>query len=508
MDNVCIYLRKSRADEEIEKELGQGETLARHKKTLLEFAKQNSLNIVKIYEEIVSGESLIQRIEMLKLLEDIRDKKFTAVLCMDIQRLGRGNMQEQGLILETFKQNDTKIITLQKTYDLNNDFDEEYSEFEAFMSRKELKMINRRLQNGRIRSIQDGNYLSPLPPYGYNIVSGKRFRSLCPNVLEAPVVKLIFDMYVNKQMGSGMIAEQLNSLGYKSAKGKAFGGSSIINILKNPVYIGNITWKKKLIKKSSDPNKSKDTHQRPKSEWIITKGKHEAIIDKNIFLRAQSIIADKTHIPYQRLRSPRNPLAGLIICGVCGAKMVYRPYKNKQPHIICSNKCGNKSSKFIYIEQAVLKALNLWIGDFQFDISDCYIIDTNMIAYKKQLSSLKIELKNFEHQKSNLHDLVERGVYDDATFLARHNTIENKINIINNNISELEKKIKISSQSSIFTFPKTIKFIDLYRKTQDINKKNALLKGVLEKIVYEKAKAAKEDDFSIKVYMNIMKQSE
>ena len=50
--NTCIYLRKSRADIEAEKE-GQFETLARHKTTLLNVAKENNLNIVqyKMFDE-------------------------------------------------------------------------------------------------------------------------------------------------------------------------------------------------------------------------------------------------------------------------------------------------------------------------------------------------------------------------------------------------------------------------------------------------------------------------
>ncbi|MFH5796928.1 recombinase family protein, partial [Clostridium perfringens] len=78
-----------------------------------------------------------------------------------------GNMQDQGLILETLKKSKTKIITPRKTYDLTNEFDEEYSEFEAFMARKELKLITRRMQRGRIKSVEEGKFIASKPPYGY-----------------------------------------------------------------------------------------------------------------------------------------------------------------------------------------------------------------------------------------------------------------------------------------------------------------------------------------------------
>ena len=50
-----------------------------------------------------------------------------------------------------------------------NKWDEEYSEFEAFMARKELKIINRRMQRGRIKSIEEGNFIATNPPFGYKI---------------------------------------------------------------------------------------------------------------------------------------------------------------------------------------------------------------------------------------------------------------------------------------------------------------------------------------------------
>ncbi|KYG31928.1 hypothetical protein AZF04_03895 [Alkalihalobacillus trypoxylicola] len=91
MKRVVMYLRKSRADLEAEAR-GEGETLTKHKKTLLKVAEQQNLEIIKIRQEIVSGESLIHRPEMLELLKEVEEKKFDAVLVMDINRLGRSVM--------------------------------------------------------------------------------------------------------------------------------------------------------------------------------------------------------------------------------------------------------------------------------------------------------------------------------------------------------------------------------------------------------------------------------
>lgn len=252
MDKIAMYLRKSRADEEAEK-FGEGETLVKHKKILMKVAKEKGLNIIKIYEEIVSGESLVHRPEMLELLKEVEQGLYDGVLCMDMDRLGRGDMEEQGLILKTFKNSNTKIITPRKIYDLRDEFDEEYSEFEAFMARKELKIINRRLQRGRIRSVEDGNYIGTLPPYGYVIAYTERYRTLKPHLEQAPIVKMIFDFYTNHNMGGGKIANKLNQLGYKTYTGIDWSSYSVLNIIKNEVYTGKVQWKKKKYKKSDKP---------------------------------------------------------------------------------------------------------------------------------------------------------------------------------------------------------------------------------------------------------------
>ena len=74
MDKYAIYLRKSRADLEAEK-LGEGETLARHKKILTELAARRGLYVEKIYQEIISGaETIKDRPEIQKLINDALSK--------------------------------------------------------------------------------------------------------------------------------------------------------------------------------------------------------------------------------------------------------------------------------------------------------------------------------------------------------------------------------------------------------------------------------------------------
>ena len=149
------YLRKSREDRDAESR-GEGETLERHRKMLKDLAVRLGITVSSWYQEVVSGETIAARPQMIQMLNDIESVNPDGVLVVEIERLARGDTRDQGLILETFKYAGTKIITPLKVYDPNDELDEEYAEFGLFMSRREYKTINRRLQRGRKISSSEG----------------------------------------------------------------------------------------------------------------------------------------------------------------------------------------------------------------------------------------------------------------------------------------------------------------------------------------------------------------
>ncbi|WP_128895913.1 recombinase family protein [Longirhabdus pacifica] len=502
-----IYLRKSRADLEAEAR-GEGETLAKHKKALHHLAQQHQCHITRTFEEIVSGESLIHRPQMLEMMRLMQLEQPQGVLVMDVDRLGRGNMQEQGLILETFRNAHCLIITPRKVYDLHNEFDEEYSEFEAFMARKELKMINRRLQGGRIRSIQEGNYIATNPPYGFTIQDDEKGRYLAPHPEQANVVKMIFQWYTNENMGSTKIAHALNKLGLKTYTGKAWAAPSVLSIIKNAVYIGRIQWKKKESKKASEPGKARLIKTRPTSEWIDVSGKHEPLIEKSVYEKAQQILKKKQHVPYVIERSITNPLAGLIQCDMCQHAMVYRPYQKQPAHLICYNRqCSNKSTRFNVVEKKVIQCLFLWLAKYKADWKNNdkpEDHDKQQIQWKeKALHQLKREITECKAQQDKLYDLLERGTYDEATFNNRKDTLSNKILVTQKHMKEIEHELTIDKEKvnrQRKALPNVEHVLQLYDKTNDAGKKNTLLKSVVHHIQYRKEKYEKNDQFTLILY--------
>ena len=503
MNKICIYLRKSRADEELERTLGEGETLSKHRKSLLKFAKEKKLNIIEIKEEIVSGDSLFHRPKMLELLKEIENKQYAGVLVMDIDRLGRGGMKDQGIILDAFKESNTKIITPIKTYDLNNELDEEMTEFKTFFSRRELKTINRRMQGGRVRSVEDGNYIGTNAPLGYDIDYIKKNRTLKINEHESEIIKLIFKLYVEGD-GAGTIATYLNSLGYKTKIDNPFTSSSILAILRNPIYIGKITWKKREYKKSIEPNKLNDCRTRDKKDWIISNGKHQPVIEESLFNHANEILNGRYHIPYKHANPPANPLSGLIMCGLCGNKMVMRKRRDVK-RIMCPHNCGNRSIRFDYFERETLKVLKEYLNNYKITIeTESDDSDTDM--YSKQLLLLSKQLSTLNNQKLKLFDYFEREIYTEDIFLersknidARKSNIENEITRLNKILEKINKK---ATQDDILLFESMIYG---YENTDDIKLKNKFFKAILYKIEYFKTKEQRGDNFKIRLHPKLLR---
>lgn len=82
---------------------------------------------------------------------------------MEVERLSRGDPVDQGRVAEVFTVSQTRIITPAKTYFPENDYDVEYFEFSLFMSRREYKAINRRIQ-GRTYVFRPGRKIHRQPP--------------------------------------------------------------------------------------------------------------------------------------------------------------------------------------------------------------------------------------------------------------------------------------------------------------------------------------------------------
>jgi site-specific DNA recombinase len=504
---------------------GEGETLARHEKTLLELAKRQHLNVSQIYREIVSGETIAARPVMQQLLTDVEQRKWTGVLVMEVERLARGDTMDQGLVAQTFKYSDTKIITPMKTYDPTNEFDEEYFEFGLFMSRREYKTINRRLQSGRAASAKEGKYVASRAPFGYERVKIKNDKGYTLKVVpeNAEIVKLIFSLYVygeagengdKRRLGIQQLARRLNEMRIPPIRHDYWQKETIRDILINPVYVGKIRWNWRPVKKKMvDGKTQKERPRNYDSDCILADGLHEAIIDKKTFDMAQEYISRNPPCPVGYKSCLKNPLAGLIICGKCGRQMVLRKGYSKPDYIVChSRACDNVSSPFHLVEERVLTALTKWLSDYKlkWDAQSHEKKDNGIL--EKSIKKAENNISVLGKQLGATHDLLEQGVYTAEQFLDRFRTVSERINEAKKDYDALKNELSLSierEERRKVIIPKVEHLLDVYRRLPTAAQKNALLKDVLEKVVYIKTvngsfQGISADDFIIELYPRLL----
>ncbi len=498
MNINALYLRKSRGDPENET---IEETLDKHKRILLEFAKKAKLNISEIYLEVVSGDGLFVRPEMIRLLNDIEKGKYSGVLCMDIDRLGRVDTKDRGIILDTFKSADTKIITPGKTYDLSDEIDEFSTEMQMLFARQELKKITKRLRIGLARTVEDGYHVGE-PPYGYRRTYINRKPTLEIYEPEAKVIKMVYDMYVHQHYGSATIAKILNDMGLKPRKSDRFGRTTIQFYLSNPIYTGKIIFNKKRRVKKKLPTDKNRSVLNPESEWIVADGVHEPIIEQELFDEAQRIRSEHTHPP-SYTGEIMNPLAGLVYCANCGKIMTRQKLRDLPPRLICNTTACNRSIVCEKVEKRVLHILNATLEEVKSKSNDAKKINAEHIAsIKIAINDIQKQLTTLQLQSDKLYDLLEQGVYDIKTFTTRSGVLSKKT-------AELEKQLeKYKAQLSVIdneplrreVIPLAWHLIENYA-TMPAAEKNFIFKKLINRITYKRDKSW-NSDFQITVSFN------
>lgn len=449
---AVLYLRKSRADDARE---AVEDTLRRHEDTLRGLAAEQGFALCGVYREVASGDTLAGRKEMQRLLAACETGEFQAVLCMDIDRLGRGSMAEQGYILDTFKRAGVRLVTPRKTFDLNDDIDETYSEFESFIARQELKAIKRRLQRGIRRAAEEGSFLS-VPPYGYRRDTVEGHPSLRIEPAEAEAVVLAFRLYTEEGLGCPQIAERLGAMGYLPRRAAAFSRSAVGAMLQNPVYAGRVV-------------------RQGAGGVTDTEGLHPPLISPALFEAAARLRQARGRLP----TSPRrlqNPLAGLVICGCCGGKLQRLPPSptRRQETLACPRRGCNRAVRLSLVEEAVREVL---LHHLPATVTPAASPPSPPVTHREQ---------QLAQQEERLFQLVEQGVYTPAEFARRRQAL-----------AAQRAALAAPPPPSVPPHVSTAAAYD----SADPADRNRLLKLVFSRIVYHKDPDSPPDEFMLDLYL-------
>ena len=501
-DEILEYLRKSRSDEP---HLTVEEVLEKHERILSDWVEKNLNGPIpneNVYREVASGEKIESRPEMLRLLKMIESPKIKAVLVVEPQRLSRGDLEDCGRLIKILRYTNTKVITPMKTYDLTDEYDRDSFERELKKGNEYLEYYKKIQNRGKMASVQEGNYIGSIPPYGYKKIFIREGRKKMPTLEivpeEAEIVRMIFDMFANQRIGIVTIGHTLDKMGIKAPKGDHWSYPAMFDMIQNIHYIGKVKWNwRKEVRIVKD---QEVIITRPKQEeYLVFDGKHEAIISDSLFYKAQGLIG-KT--PKKRLdKEMKNPLSGLLFCR-CGRAYALRQYRDKngkvrcQPRLICNNQihCNSGSVLASEVLDAVAKTLEEQIEDFKVSMKSSTALD--QLRKETNISIMEKRLAELENKEISLWEKYSEEGMPKAVFEKLKAKVTQEISVVTSALEEERKNINdtVDYAERIVTFSQALEA--LKDDTVSIEAKNSFLKCAIERITIAKDRPVRIGSYS------------
>lgn len=511
-DEILEYLRKSRSDDPT---LTVEEVLVNHETRLDEWMERNFGEKVPAenkYREVVSGETLKERPEINVILRKIESPKYKAVLVVELSRLSRGDLEDAGRLIKLFRHTNTLILTPERAYDLRDEYDREAVERELKRGNEYLEYTKKILNNGRLLSVSQGNYIGSIPPYGYDktwVMEGKRkCPTLKPNPEQADVVRMIFDMYVNQDMGRPSICYRLDELGIKPPKGERWSPAALKDLLENVHYIGQVKWNWRKTVTIVEDGEIKKTQPKSKvGEYLLYDGKHEAIIPEELFMAARAKQGRNHRAKVQT--KIRNPFAGLVYCQ-CGRAMSLRYYKHKDgterspARLLCDGQAYCKTSSCLFTEMTdkIREILQQCIRDFEIRIQNN---DGDSVKLHASLVK-RLEAKRKELDAKEIAQWEAQADPDPSKRMPEH-----VFKVLNERLLKEKEEVRQALCKAYESMPtpvdyeeKLCRFRDALEALDDpdasAQKKNKLLKDCIDRIDYTRKKAERVKSQQVRYY--------
>lgn len=454
-------------------------------KLLKDYAKSHGYVVSKIFYEVgISGRKADKRPEFQKMigLAKSSDHPADAILVWKFSRFARN--QEESIVYKSLlkKKHNVDVISISEPL-VDGPFGSLIERIIEWMDEYYSVRLSGEVSRGMREKAERGGYQAR-PPLGYKIVSHKEPPVIVPE--EAEVVKLIFEKYVHDNMGLFEIARLLNSHNFKTSHGKEFERRSVEYILQNPTYCGMVRWNRTI-------NESKEI--RPESEWIIAEGEQPAIINKELF--------DKAQERYKREYRPRGArpvstykhwLSGIVKCPACGRTMTACKIKNNKQtycYFRCygysKGKCAAKNSiSSLKLEPAVLESIKS-------------VLDTGKITYRKieakteDTADLKTiledQIKKIDVKLQRIKEAYMNGIDTLEEYKENKRIVQGEKDSLEKQLSELkeEKSSTKNEDKDMLMRVKNVYDI-LSSDSVDVTTKSEVLRSVVDKIVYDREK--------------------
>lgn len=438
MQKAIAYCRVS------SREQSEGYSLDAQYQKIKDHALKNDLKIVKHWKVTESAKKEGRKAfgEIVEYLRESKDVKIAIIEKID--RVAR-NMRDIVKVDDLIQDHDKEFHFVRENLIKNKDSNSNDTlsfDIHVILAKNYIGNLRDKVKKGLNEKIRQGGWPASAP-IGYK--NDANTRTTVIDKEKKPFIRKAFEMYATEVYSIDRICEQLFEDGLTNRNGKPVSKSILHVTLKNPFYIGKMRWKGE-----------------------IYQGKHEPLVDEDIFYRVQEI--------FEKRKRPRKVkhnflFSGLIKCGVCGSSYTTEIQKGKYIYYRCTEHYKKHSHKYWRqkdVEKEItklLKKLTIPENVFQDVKKSLKGSHKNVMQFHNQaIASLQAQLTKSQNRKDQMYDdkldgLITKEKYMEK--LAKEKKREEKI------IRDIKKHKKANNGY----FDTGVKILELSRNASQLYKK-------------------------------------
>lgn len=415
---VAIYCRLSEEDRNKQFETDDSESIQNQKTMLTQYADTHGWEIYDIYSDDDYAGADRRRPEFNRLLNDAENHQFDIVLCKTQSRFTRELELVEKYIHGLFPIWGVRFVSIVDNADTAVKGNKKSRQINGLVNEWYLEDMSDNIKSVLTARRMNGLHIGAFALYGYKKDPHQKGHLIIDEEA-ADVVREVFTLF-SQGYGKTAIARLLNDrdipnpteykrlhgLRYQQPKRKnstLWKYFAISDMLTNEIYIGNMVQGKY----GSISYKSKINKPRPKEEWYIVKGTHEPIIDRELWDRVQSLIAEKAK-PFST--GQIGLFARKVKCSHCGYTMRSgktsanrKGQKFEYRYLRCSNQhvshdaCVGSYINIDKLEQKVLDELNKMSNELINTDEVSENIEWNTALNEQKLKVIK-EISEYQHK--------------------------------------------------------------------------------------------------------------
>ena len=332
---TALYCRLSKDDER----LGESLSIETQKTMLSQYAREHHLFPVEFYIDDGYTGLNFNRPDFQRMIDDIALGKIGTVITKDLSRLGRDHIQTGQYAEIYFPTHKVHYIAINDGFDSENQQSTIYASLKTAINEFYSRDTSVKIKASFRARAKEGKHHSVVPPYGY-LKDPADKNNLIPDPETAPYIVKIYDL-VLQGWGNHRIRDYLRETKVPCPswihhvrgwlkKDQMFPTEesryiwrpdTLRNIIRNPVYCGDLAYGK-----SETIFKTKKHPKTDESKWIIVQDTHEGLVSRNVWERANQLVAIKRQDYKNNGQNSANLFNGILKCADCGKALTRRKY--------------------------------------------------------------------------------------------------------------------------------------------------------------------------------------